>query len=431
MWNTWRAKNLSIIPDLKGIALALSEDSLKGECVDLKEAMLQNSVLRFATLSTANLEAADMSGADLMHARLDQANLNAVNLSKARLDHAHLAAAILTKGNLCGARLRFANLSTADLQAADMSDADLTHARLNQANLSAANFTNARLDHADFADASLAKVNLCGASLQHAKNLTKSQIEETTGNAATILPPHLQGSVSWSPAISPIIERHDLGPLPKGTANVDGPHINAYSVQHWGVAIFLISVALAITVFIWRHTNEAPPLDAFAEKKGSEKFLTKTSSSLDAGDQGLQTTAPEAQTKEKTTSEQRIITDPTLGESAVGQTASAEQQLALETDEATASRETSAYIELRAPALELAETPPTALPHALIPDLPPESSEPSTLVYPGQAAFSFGAEIPPTTPARNPARGHGIETAQTVWPSPAESPAKPLRNPLR
>jgi hypothetical protein len=320
--------------------------------------------------------------------------------------------------------LRFANLSTADLQAADMSDADLTHARLNQANLSAANFTNARLDHADFAGASLSKVNLCGASLQHAKNLTKSQIEETTGNASTILPPHLQGSVSWSPAISPIIERHDLGPLPKGAANVDGPHINSYSVQHWAVAIFLISVALIITVFLWLHTNEAPPLDAFGEQKGS--------SSLDAGDQGLRTTAPEAPTKDKTTSEQRIITDPTLGASTVDQTASApQQQLALETDEATASRETSAPIELQAPALVLAETPPTALPHAIIPDLPPESSKPSTLVHPGQAALSFGAGIPPTTPARNPARGQDIETAQTVWPSHADSPPKPLRNPLR
>jgi uncharacterized protein YjbI with pentapeptide repeats len=106
--------------------------------------------------------------------------------------------------------LRFATLSAANLEAADMSAADLAYARLDRANLKAANLSYAVLDYADFAGTNLSKVNLCGASLQHAKNLTQSQIKESTGNASTILPPHLQGSVSWSPARSPTIERHDL-----------------------------------------------------------------------------------------------------------------------------------------------------------------------------------------------------------------------------
>ncbi len=212
-WNTWREQNPSAVPDLKGMSLALREDLLNG--ANLREARLQNSVLRFAALSAADLKAADMSGADLMHAQLDHANLSAVNLSNARLDYAHLGGATLTNANLRRARLRFTTLSSADLQAADMSDADLVHAKLDQADLSAANFKNARLDYADFAGAKLSNVNLCGACLRHAKNLTRSQLEESTGSVSTILPPHLQGSVPWSPRISPTIERYELRALPR------------------------------------------------------------------------------------------------------------------------------------------------------------------------------------------------------------------------
>jgi uncharacterized protein YjbI with pentapeptide repeats len=154
-WNAWRKENPSAIPDLSGASLAWHEDWLNG--ADLREAHLQNSVLRFAALATADLEAADMSGADLMHAQLEQANLRSTNLSNARLDHAHLAGAILSNARLDGARLRFTTLSTADLQAADMSDADLMYARLDQADLSAAIFKNARLDYADLAGAKLSK----------------------------------------------------------------------------------------------------------------------------------------------------------------------------------------------------------------------------------------------------------------------------------
>ena len=72
--------------------------------------------------------------------------------------------------------------------------------RLSEANLRAANLRNARLDYADFAGADLSEANLRGANLQNAKNLTRSQLEQSLGDASTILPEHLQGSVAWSPA---------------------------------------------------------------------------------------------------------------------------------------------------------------------------------------------------------------------------------------
>ena len=175
---------------------------ISGGPINLRSARLQDAGFRFATLSAADLEAADMSGADLVHARFDRANLSAANLSNALLDHADFAGAKLTNVNFCAASMRFANMATADLEAADMSGADLLHARFDRANLSAANLSNALLDHADFADANLTKVNLSGASLYLAKNLTQAQLEESIGSDLTILPPHLQESVSWSVARS-------------------------------------------------------------------------------------------------------------------------------------------------------------------------------------------------------------------------------------
>lgn len=437
-WNAWREENPSAVPDLKGVSLALREVLLNG--ANLREAWLQNSALRFAALSTADLEAADMSGADLMHAQLDQANLSAANLSKARLDHAHLAGVILTKANLCGARLRFVTLSTADLQAVDMSDADLMHARLDQANLSAANFKNARLDYADFAGANLSKTNLCGACLQHAKNLTQSQLEESTGSASTILPPHLHGAVSWSSTTSPPIEWHDLRALPGVIADVDDTHFNLYNRQRfnnplrWGAPV-LIS-AVVITISVWQSAYETTLLNMLVGQWASSTIKTSF--------------PPEALTKAESAPEHR---PPNAAVNMAYQTSSAEQDLGTELDdETTISRDLGAPVEPQvsedrsAKALEtnepdpnvlttestplvLVETPAAAWPHAIV---PAESLPSSDLAHAGsqrQNALSFGAETRPNPPVRNPTRGQKIESAGIV--SKAAMPRMPVRNPLR
>lgn len=457
-WNAWREKNPNTVPDLTGISLTSSERQLgptNGGPLNLKAAGLRESHLRFATLSTADLQAADMSGADLMHARLDQANLSTVNLSNARLDHADFAGATLTKVNFCGASLRFATLSTADLQAADMSGADLMHARLDHANLSAANLTDACLDYADFAGVNLSKVNLCGASLQHAKNLTQSQIKESTGSASTILPPHLQGSVPWSPARNPTI---DLRPRPRLTADVNVPHISSRNVQRWRVGAFFIGVALVITAFVWQHMNETAPLDTLGEQRGSEQSLTETNASLDAGDQELRQTAPEALTEEQAADERRPTADPELppmpsGASIVDQTGSSpEQQPAPDTDKAIVSGETNASDNAErskafgpnehapgglkegheaassepseATAILSAEVPAASSRHAIVPDLPSEVSEASDLVSGGPPRHGtvpdfVSAESPTTNPQSTPAAEQPPEAASTPEPSAA------------
>ncbi|HEX6831545.1 MAG TPA: pentapeptide repeat-containing protein [Methyloceanibacter sp.] len=214
-WNAWRQKNPTAIPNLAGIALEASERQLgptHGGPINLKAALLRDAELRFATLTTADLAAADLSGADLAHARLDHADLRGANLSASCLDYANLDGAELSGLSLRRASLRFTSLAAANLEAADLAGANLTHAGLSEANLRAANLRNARLDYADFAGADLSEANLRGANLQNAKNLTRSQLEQSLGDASTILPEHLQGSVAWSPArgetapVAPVLE---------------------------------------------------------------------------------------------------------------------------------------------------------------------------------------------------------------------------------
>ena len=106
--------------------------------------------------------------------------------------------AILRHADLRGASLRFATLAGADLEGADLTGADLAHARLAHTNLAGANLRGAVLDYADFAGADLTKADLSGARLHNVRNLLASQLEESLGDAATILPSHLQGCVPWS-----------------------------------------------------------------------------------------------------------------------------------------------------------------------------------------------------------------------------------------
>jgi uncharacterized protein YjbI with pentapeptide repeats len=71
VWNAWRAKDLSVLPDLT-------------------EAHLSGTDLREANLTKANLTKADLSGADLERAALRWANLSQANLKRARLTYADL-----------------------------------------------------------------------------------------------------------------------------------------------------------------------------------------------------------------------------------------------------------------------------------------------------------------------------------------------------
>jgi hypothetical protein len=282
-WNAWRKQNPTTVPELAGIALKLGEHRmgpLNGEPINLKSARLQDAVLRFATLVAADLEAADMTRADLAHGRFNRANLSAANLSGACLNYADFAGANLSKVNLRGASLRFATLSAADLQAARLSGADLAYARFDHANLGAADLSGARLHYADFAGANLKKTNLRGASLHHAKNLTREQLEQSEGSASTILPPHLQESVSWSVAKrqtrSTALERYDPRPRPQPTTKLDVPTRGTYKQRIWVSGALFLGVLVTIGI-VWKHIDEAVLVTASIEQRGSEQSLPRAS----------------------------------------------------------------------------------------------------------------------------------------------------------
>jgi uncharacterized protein YjbI with pentapeptide repeats len=586
-WNAWRENNPSTVPDLTGIVLTLSERQMgpvNGGPINLKSARLQGAMLRFATLSAADLEAADMSDADFVHARLDRANLSAANLSNALLGHADFAGATLTKANFSGASLQHAILSAADLEAADMSDADLMHARFDQANLSAANLTDARLDHADFTGANLAKANLCGASLQHARNLTESQLKESTGSGSTILPPHLRGSVPWSVARSPTeIERHDLAPrarpaevdvsplgnrstasigrrspprtafTPSGLGNqvaswgrfslgipassgwwmraMEGllkreegtrfigtierlaegwrasfrlrvpsqvftqrdtevfdtelqatkwvhtqatargfssielrTRINSSSihgVSSYAAPALFIGVTLVISAFVWRHMNEAVPLDISGAQRWSESFLTQPKPSLDTGTQGLQSSAPETLIGEKAAAERQPLADaeiPRSAASTVEQTETTpEQRPVPETERATVPQATDAKADLQASydakpsaevfgsrehaagtpeqgddsALVSAESPPAPSQHAIVPDLSaaapiPDPQGPTAAEQPAEA-LAVNTPEPSAPVSKAPdLPAEAAATPELPDPQAAEQPAEAL-----
>ncbi len=106
-------------------AIALSWDGMS----------LSSGDLQGADLRGMNLEGADLSGRNLEGARLTGANLSGADLHGANLRKASLLGANLEGANLTGADLSEANLRGANLGGAALSGAKLEQARLIGANL--------------------------------------------------------------------------------------------------------------------------------------------------------------------------------------------------------------------------------------------------------------------------------------------------------
>jgi pentapeptide repeat protein len=86
------------------------------------------------------------------------------------------------------------DLSGAPLSEADLRDADLRDANLSRANLSLALLSVALLGRASL----LSRANLSGAYLSGAQHLTQEQLEKTTGDEKTSLPPDLKPPAHWN-----------------------------------------------------------------------------------------------------------------------------------------------------------------------------------------------------------------------------------------
>ena len=275
-------------PNLVGLALRQSEHVLGNAGLppfNFKAARLHRAVLRFATLSGADLQDAELLGIDLAHAKLDHAHLCNADISIASLDHADFTAANLVRSNLSGSRLRYARLSSARLASANMSLTDLTYARFDCADLGEANLSNAVLDYADFAGASLRGANLQGANLYHAKNLTPAQLEETIGAESTILPPHLQRSVGWSrqakSARTSAVVWHDQTELAACRPRDDIPRGAFSKTAHVALFAALASAGLLLSVYALRERAPAPPGEPDA--RGTDLAIVVTASAANDG----------------------------------------------------------------------------------------------------------------------------------------------------
>jgi pentapeptide repeat protein len=154
-WNEWRAEHPHIVPNLVGISLSIGDR------------------------------------------QLGPINGGPINLAHARLRHASL---------------RYATLTGADLRGADLADTDLRDARLERADLSGADLSDALLDRADLAGADLTAANLCGANLAETRNLTTAQLHAAEGDAATVLPAHVERPLIWT--VSQVVDSQPIAVRP-------------------------------------------------------------------------------------------------------------------------------------------------------------------------------------------------------------------------
>jgi uncharacterized protein YjbI with pentapeptide repeats len=186
VWNAWRGKEPSIVPDLSGADLRKAD--LVG--ANFSGASLFGARLRRAKLNAANLLGANLGDADLEGAALTEANLSGAKLSAANLNGANLNGANFSGASLYGAKLHGANLLGANLNEAELEGAALTKANLSSANLLAANLLTANLNGANLSGAYLSGANLLGAKLHGAKlcgaKLYRANLDEADLSGANL-----------------------------------------------------------------------------------------------------------------------------------------------------------------------------------------------------------------------------------------------------
>ena len=148
----------------------------------LEGAHLEGAYLGEAHLGGADIGMAHLNGALLGEAHLERAFLGRARLEGADLEGAHLERAFLRGAHLEGAGLRWAYLEGVDLVWANLEGADLGWANLKSADLSRCHMARTRLRSADFTDCA---------------TLTQQAVNQAFGDAATVLPEHLERPDHW------------------------------------------------------------------------------------------------------------------------------------------------------------------------------------------------------------------------------------------
>jgi len=134
----------------------------------LDAANLHGVNLNHARLGSSKLNEAYLSGASLYKARLPSSELNRANLDYVLLDEADLYFAKLQEASLIKAQARKSNFAGAFLGGAILRDIDFTRANLRKAKLRKAYLVWATLVHANLTNADLSEANLTEANLMYA-----------------------------------------------------------------------------------------------------------------------------------------------------------------------------------------------------------------------------------------------------------------------
>lgn len=150
-WNRWVRDQPRRVWDLRDSDLRRTDLRFAAlSNADLEGANLDEVDLRWSDLGFANLHSASLNGSDLRWSNLKRAHIVQANLNRANLSHSNLESADLYKGSLiqaCFSRaaLNRANLSQTDLTAALFFEADLREANLSHAKLDSTDLTNSQM----------------------------------------------------------------------------------------------------------------------------------------------------------------------------------------------------------------------------------------------------------------------------------------------
>jgi len=138
---------------------------MTGSRISLRNANLQGTIFRDASLGQVDLRSACLDNAYMSNVDLNITWLcNKACMKKARLNGSNLYRACLQEAQMQGVQLRGAYLREADLRRAELQEADLRAANLQKAHLERAN-----LQRADLREADLRGTHLQGADLRKAK----------------------------------------------------------------------------------------------------------------------------------------------------------------------------------------------------------------------------------------------------------------------
>jgi len=171
--------NFSKFRNMKGINLQVAE---------LREAILENTLISEANLSYARLEKANLINANLDMTQLVNSNLNESKLhyailNQADLSKSHLISTLLVKAKLVNANLEDAILSSVNLAESNFSQAIFTNSKISRIFAPDTLFVEAVFDDVGIEGLDFSESNIERADFRKAKNVDKAIFGENKKDA--------------------------------------------------------------------------------------------------------------------------------------------------------------------------------------------------------------------------------------------------------